>query len=305
MTDSGRTDRAGMQSEPTAGQGLQETPESWGKIFWRRFKRNRLAQAGAVIMILLYVAAIGAPWLQTHDPTNTNIRDRLEPPSGEHIFGTDRYGRDVYSRMLHGARISLSVGFVAVGISLTIGTIIGAVAGYFGGMVDNILMRLVDMVISLPGLMFLILIIALFGRSIMHIMVVIGLLSWPGVARLVRGEFLSLRERDFVEAARAVGGGDLRLMFRHLLPNAIAPIVVAGTLGVASAIITEAGLSYLGLGVPPPAPSWGNMVQEGQQYMTTAWWLVAFPGSAILIAVLSFNLIGDALRDALDPRLSD
>jgi len=286
-------------------QGLQESVETWGKIFWTRFKRNRLAQVGAVVMVFLYIIAIGAPWLVTHDPSDTNIRDRLEPPSRAHIFGTDRYGRDVYSRMLFGARVSLSVGFVAVGISLSIGTVVGATAGYFGGVVDNLLMRLVDIIISLPGLMFLILVIALFGRSIIHIMVVIGLLSWPGVARLVRGEFLSLRERDFVEAARAVGVDDLRLMFRHLLPNAIAPIVVAGTLGVAGAIITEAGLSYLGLGVPPPAPSWGNMVQEGQNYMTTAWWLVTFPGLAILVAVLSFNLIGDALRDALDPRLSD
>jgi len=292
-------------SSQAADYGLQKGAQTWGVIFWRRFRRNRLAQVGAVIMLILYVIALAAPWLAPYDPNATDIRNRLKPPSAEHWFGTDRYGRDVFSRMLYGARISLSVGFVAVGISVTIGTLVGAIAGYFGGVVDNVLMRLVDIVISLPGLMFLILVIALFGRSIIHIMVVIGLLSWPGVARLVRGEFLSLREREFVEAARAVGVDDLRLMFRHLLPNAIAPVVVAATLGVAGAIITEAGLSYLGLGVPPPAPSWGNMVQEGQQLIRRAWWLITFPGAAILIAVMSFNLIGDALRDALDPRLTD
>lgn len=285
--------------------GLRDEVESWGRIFWRRFKRNRLAHLGFIAMLVMVAMAVFAPWLATHDPEATDIANRLEPPSREHWFGTDRYGRDVFSRMLYGARVSLTVGLVAVGIAVSIGTLIGALAGYFGGVVDNVLMRFVDIVISLPGLMFLILVVSLFGRGMMEIILVLGLLSWTGVARLVRGEFLSLREREFAEAARAAGASDLRLIFRHLLPNALAPIIVAATLGVAGAIITEAGLSYLGLGVAPPAATWGNMLQEGQSLIRRAWWLVVFPGAAIFITVLSFNLIGDALRDALDPRLKD
>ncbi|HEX6989293.1 MAG TPA: oligopeptide ABC transporter permease [Bacillota bacterium] len=287
----------------TLQQGLTRETQSWGRLFWHRFRRHKLAQAGLLVLLLIALGSIFAPQLSPYDPASTDLVNRLSPPSSEHWLGTDRYGRDVYTRLLYGGRVSLAVGVSAMAISVVLGTLIGAVAGFFGGAVDNLLMRLVDVVISLPGLMFLILVVSLFGRGPVNLVLVLGFLSWPGVARLVRGEILSLRQREFVEAARAVGAGSWALIFRHLLPNAMAPIIVATTLGVATVILIEAGLGYLGLGVPPPLPSWGNMIFEGQQLLRQAWWLLVFPGAAIFLTVLCFNLVGDALRDALDPRL--
>ncbi len=285
--------------------GREQRSQSFWAIAFARFRRNRLAMAGAVLMLVLYAVAIFAPQLAPYDPTVINLRNRMEPPSRQHPLGTDIYGRDVLSRMIYGSRISLSVGFVSVGISITIGTMVGAIAGYYGGLIDNVLMRMVDMVISIPVLFLIITVVSLISPSIYNIMLVIGLTSWPGVARLVRGQFLSLREQDFTEAARALGAGDNRIIFRHILPNAMGPIIVAATLGVAAAILVESTLSYLGLGVQPPTPSWGNMLYEGQAYIREAWWLSVFPGLAILVTVLSFNMLGDGLRDALDPRLRD
>jgi peptide/nickel transport system permease protein len=228
---------------------------------------------------------------------------RLNGLSAAHPLGTDQYARDVLSRLLYGARISLTIGFVAVGISVTIGTLLGAIAGFVGGFVDGAIMRFVDVIISFPRLVLLITIIAIFEPSIFLIIAVLGLTLWPGTARIVRGEVLSLREREFVQAAEALGYPKRRIIMRHLIPNALAPVIVAATLGIGNTIVLEAGLSFLGFGVQPPTASWGTMVAAGRSDLLGAWWLSTFPGLAIVFTVLSFNLVGDGLRDAMDPRL--
>ena len=273
------------------------------RLFWRYFKRNRLAVGGMLMMIVIFLVAILAAGLSPYDPDKTDVSLKLRPPSSDHYLGTDQLGRDVFSRMLHGSRISLTVGFIAVAISIFVGVLVGATAGYYGGWADSFLMRFVDTMLCFPSFFLILTIVALLGPNIINIMVVIGITSWEGTARFVRAEFLSLRERDFVQAARSLGVKDLRIIFRHILPNALAPVFVTATLGVASAILIEASLSFLGFGVQPPAPSWGNILTEGRTYIFDAWWLTVFPGFAILFAVLSFNLVGDGLRDALDPRL--
>lgn len=273
------------------------------KVFWRYFKKNRLAVGGMFMILIIFLVAIFAAVLSPYDPDKTDVSLKLKPPSPHNYLGTDQLGRDVLSRMLYGSRISLTVGFIAVGISIFIGIFIGATAGYYGGWVDSILMRFVDTMLCFPSFFLILTIVALLGPSIFNIMVVIGITSWEGTARFVRAEFLSLRERDYVQAAKALGVKDGRIIFRHILPNALAPVFVTATLGVASAILIEASLSFLGFGVQPPAPSWGNILTEGRTYIFDAWWLTVFPGLAILIGVLSFNLVGEGIRDAVDPRL--
>jgi len=273
------------------------------KNFWRHFKKNRLGVGGLVIIVIVFIIAIFAPFLSLDDPGKTDVSLKLKSPSFEHYLGTDQLGRDVFSRMLYGSQISLSVGFVAVGISILIGILVGAMAGYKGGWVDSLLMRFVDIMLSFPSFFLILTVVAILRPNIYNVMIVIGITSWEGTARFVRAEFLSLRERDYVQAARALGVKDRRIIFRHILPNALAPVFVTASLGVASAILIEAGLSFLGFGVQPPAPSWGNILTEGRTYIFDAWWLTVFPGLAILITVLSFNLFGEGLRDALDPRL--
>ena len=273
------------------------------KNFWRHFKKNRLGVGGLVIIVIVFFIAIFAPFLSLYDPGKTDVSLKLKPPSSQHYLGTDQLGRDVFSRMLYGSQISLSVGFVAVGISILIGILVGAMAGYKGGWVDSLLMRFVDIMLSFPSFFLILTVVAILRPNIYNVMIVIGITSWEGTARFVRAEFLSLRERDYVQAARALGVKDRRIIFRHILPNALAPVFVTASLGVASAILVEAGLSFLGFGVQPPAPSWGNILTEGRTYIFDAWWLTIFPGLAILITVLSFNLFGEGLRDAIDPRL--
>ena len=273
------------------------------KDFWRHFKKNRLGVGGLVIIVIVFLIAISVPFLSPYDPGKTDVSLKLKPPSFQHYLGTDQLGRDVFSRMLYGSRISLSVGFVAVGISILIGILVGAMAGYKGGWVDSLLMRFVDIMLSFPSFFLILTVVAILRPNIYNVMIVIGITSWEGTARFVRAEFLSLRERDYVQAARSLGVKDRRIIFRHILPNALAPVFVTASLGVASEILVEAGLSFLGFGVQPPAPSWGNILTEGRTYIFDAWWLTIFPGLAILITVLSFNLFGEGLRDALDPRL--
>jgi peptide/nickel transport system permease protein len=273
--------------------------------FWARLKRNRMAISGLILVLVLFAVALFAPWLAPYDPLSINLKEVLMPPSPAHYLGTDTLGRDVLSRIIFGARISLLVGFVAVGIATLIGLFIGALAGYYGGWVDSALMRLVDLMLCFPTLFLILAVIALLGPSIWNIMAVIGFTGWMGVARLVRAEFLSLREREFVTAARALGAGDARLILRHMLPNAMTPVMISATLGVAGAILTESALSFLGLGVQPPTPSWGNILTAGKDNIEIAWWLSVFPGLAILITVMSYNLLGEGIREAIDPRLKE
>jgi peptide/nickel transport system permease protein len=274
------------------------------EILWQKLRHNRMAMAGALIVLSMFVLATIAP-LVSSDPGAINISQRLLSPSWSHPLGTDDLGRDVLVRILYGARISLLVGFVAVGIATCIGILVGAMAGFYGRWVDAIIMRFVDIMLCFPSFFLILAVIAFLEPSIWNIMIIIGLTSWMGVARLVRAEFLSLRERDFVVAVRALGARDARIIFRHILPNALSPVLVSATLGVAGAILTESALSFLGIGVQPPTPSWGNMLIAGKQTLGTAWWLSVFPGLAILITVLGYNLLGEGIRDALDPRIKD
>ena len=274
-----------------------------GKDFRKRFWKNRMAVVGSVIVVLLFIVSLLAPWLALYDPNAIDLKNVLAPPSGGHPFGTDPLGRDVLSRMIWGAGISLKVGFVATGIALLIGTMLGAVAGYYGRWVDAVIMRFVDIMLCFPSFFLILAVIALLEPSIWNIMIVIGLTGWMGVTRLVRADFISLKERDFVQAARVIGAGDLRIIFLHILPNAMASVLVTATLGVAGAILTESALSFLGIGVQPPTPSWGNILTAGKDNIDIAWWLSFYPGLAILITVLGYNLLGEGIRDALDPRL--
>ena len=271
--------------------------------FWRALRRNRLAVIGGVVVACLAVLAIAAPLIAPWDPTRPDVKTILNPPSARHVFGTDQLGRDVLSRMLFGARVSLAVGFVSVGIAATIGILLGSTAGYNGGLIDATIMRLVDLMLVFPRFFLLLAVLAFLKPSIWTIMAVIGLTGWMGVARLVRAEFLALKEREFVTWSQAVGASGIRIVWRHILPNAMAPVLVAMTLGIPAAILTESGLSFLGLGVQPPFATWGNILNEGKDAIEIGWWLSFYPGVAILITVLSYNLFGEGIRDALDPRL--
>ena len=285
----------------------EHSQREWA-IVWRQFKKNRLAVYGITVILLLYMVAILAPILSFYDPTmqGNRVLERLLAPSTEHLLGTDRFARDVFSRIIYGSRISLLVGFMAVAISVTIGTVYGTISGYAGKWIDGVMMRFVDMMLSFPTLILIITVIAIFRKqSIWVIITVIGLLSWPGVARLVRGEILLLKELEFFHAAKALGASGPRLIFRHLLPNALTPIIISSTLRVGTTILVEASLSYLGLGVQPPTPSWGNIVYDTKGNIFTEWWMPLSAGLAITVTVIAYNLFGDGLRDALDPRLRD
>jgi peptide/nickel transport system permease protein len=291
-----------MSKEKTLCQASTDQ-EKLRHLFWKRFRKNKLALTGAFIVIFLFFAALFAPWLSPYDPGQINIKKILQDPSAEHIFGTDQLGRDVFSRMLGGSRISLLVGFVAVGIASLIGVFLGALAGYYGRWVDNLIMRFVDIMLCFPTFFLILAVIALLEPNIWNIMIIIGITGWMSVARLVRAEFLSLKERDYAVAEKALGARDFRIIFLHLLPNALAPVLVAATLGVAGAILTESALSFLGIGVQPPTPSWGNILTAGKDNIQIAWWLSLYPGLAILITVLGYTLLGEGIRDAIDPRL--
>ncbi len=273
-------------------------------VFWPRLKRNRLSMAGGFVVLMLFALSFLAPLISPYDPSSINAWAVLQPPSPNHWFGTDELGRDVFSRVIYGARISLKVGFVSVGIAVAIGTLTGLAAGYYGRWADTLLMRFVDIMLCFPTFFLILAVIAFLQPSIWVIMAVIGLTGWMGVARLVRAEVLSIKEMEYITAARCIGCSDARIIFRHILPNALSPVLVAATLGVAGAILTESALSFLGIGVQPPTPSWGNILTSGKDYIEFAWWLSFFPGLAILVTVLAYNLLGEGIRDALDPRIS-
>jgi len=280
----------------SAGRKAPLAPPTW-------LARYGMLAAGLALVGGMSLAALLAPWIAPHDPNAINVDALLLTPSAAHWLGTDALGRDVLSRILHGGRVSLWVGFVAVGISTAIGLALGLVAGYFGRLTDEIIMRGVDVMLCFPSFFLILAVIAFLEPKLVNIMAVIGLTSWMGVARLVRAETLSLRGRDFVLAARVAGAGPLRIILRHILPNALAPVLVSATLGVAGAILVESSLSFLGLGVQPPDASWGNMLLDGKEVLEVAPWLSVFPGLAILFTVLGYNLLGESLRDILDPRL--
>ncbi|MBF0507566.1 MAG: ABC transporter permease [Deltaproteobacteria bacterium] len=271
--------------------------------FVDRLVANRLALAGGVVVVSLFLLSLLAPQIAPYDPDEVDVKNILAAPGRLHLCGTDDVGRDVFSRMVYGARISLKVGFVAMGLATIIGVVLGALAGFYRGWVENVIMRFVDLMLCFPSFFLILAVVAILEPSIWNIMIIIGLTGWMGVARLVRAEFLTLRERDFVIAARSLGAADLRIIFVHILPNALPPVLVSATLGVAGAILTESALSFLGLGVQPPTPSWGNILMAGKDNIEIAWWLSLYPGLSILITVLGYNLLGEGIQAALDPRL--
>lgn len=279
--------------------------ESYWRLVWRQFRRSKLALVSLGLVLALFVVALAAPALSPYSPDSYDLNRILEPPSAAHWFGTDDLGRDLFSRMIYGSRVSLSVGFVAVGIYVLIGIFVGALAGYYGGWIDIIVSRATEVMMCFPTFFLILAVLAFVGPSIYNIMVVIGVTQWTGIARLVRGEFLKFREREFVVAARSAGAKDGRIIFKHLLPNALAPVLVSASFGVAGAILTESALSFLGFGVPPQTPSWGAILSQAQAYMDVAWWLTLAPGFAIFLTITAYNLVGEALRDAIDPRLKN
>ncbi|MCM8901241.1 ABC transporter permease [Caldicoprobacter algeriensis] len=269
--------------------------------FVAKLFKHKGAVFGAMIILLFVCTAVFAPWLAPYEYDKPDISVVLQPPSAEHLFGTDEFGRDIFSRIVYGARISLRVAFVAVGISLVIGTVLGALAGYYGGVVDYIITSITDIAWSFPTTLLAIAFIAALGTGVENVIIAIALASWAGYCRVVRGQFLSLREREFVQAARILGMSDARIIFRHMLPNALAPVIFMATLELPKAIVIEASLSFLGLGAQPPEPSWGVILDSGKGLLDQAPWISFFPGLMIMLVVLGFNLFGDALRDVLDP----
>lgn len=278
--------------------------KSLARLAWQRFRRNRLALAGLMIVIVFSIVAIFAPWIAPHDPVALGLdRPYLAPGSPNHLLGTDNFGRDVLSRVIWGARTSLVVGIIVVAISAGIGVVMGLLAGFFGGWIDQAIMRLTDLFLAFPFFIFALGVIAVLGPGIENVMLVLGLVSWPEYARLVRSTVLSLRTAPFVESALAAGAGPFRILVRHLFPNCVTPVIVIATMGMAGAILAAAGLSFLGMGVQPPAPEWGAMLNEARPYMRAAPHLILVPGITIMLTVMAINFVGDGLQDALNPKL--
>ncbi len=295
-------------SEPTPGAGHHEAVAEQEPVPEERFAglrallSNRLAVAGLLVLALLIVAAVFGEALAPYRINDIDVSNRLQPPSGAHWFGTDELGRDIFSRVLVAARVSLQVGVIAVGISLALGVVLGLVAGYYGGWIDDVVMRVMDMLFAFPAILLAIAILAVLGPGVTNAMIAIGIVYTPIFARICRASVLSVREEVYVRAARAIGAGDVRILRLHVLPNVMAPLIVQTSLSLAFAILSEAALSFLGLGIQPPAPSWGRMLFDGRGFIEQAWWIVVFPGAAIFLTVLAFNVVGDAARDALDPK---
>lgn len=292
--------------DPAAGgeHPSDDRHETLARLAFRRFVRHRLAIVGLIILAVLVVLAVLAPWIAPYDPTKLDLRALKQPPSPAHLFGTDTVGYDVFSRFVWGARTSLIVGFGAVAVSVCIGTVMGVLSGYYGGWVDALISRVIEVLLSLPALLLVAIFVSVIGPSLQSVIIVIALLTWPQIARLVRGQYLVLRESEFITAARVIGAADRRIMFRHLLPNVLGPLSVAATFYMAMAILLEASLSFLGLGVKPPAPSWGTMVAlaTNANVLQNLPWVWVPPAIAIALVVLGINFVGDGLRDAVDPR---
>jgi peptide/nickel transport system permease protein len=272
---------------------------------WRRFKRNKMALAGLYILIILGLAAIGADFIADfqEEVIRLNVPNRLQPPSAQHWFGTDEFGRDIFARIIHGSRVSLSVGLISVGIAMFVGGFLGAIAGFYGRIVDNVIMRAMDILLAIPSILLAIAIVAALGSSMTNLMIAIGISTIPRYARIVRASVLSLKDMEFIEASRAIGAKNGTIILDHILPNSLAPVIVQATLGVANAILSTAALSFIGLGIQPPAPEWGAMLSGGRTFMRDSPHIVMFPGLFIMLTILLLNMVGDGLRDALDPRL--
>lgn len=270
---------------------------------WRRLKMNRAAICGLAVIVVLVAGALLAPWVAPYDPAKMEIRARLQGPSLQHLLGTDNFGRDIFSRIVYASRISLVIGFVAVGIGAVFGGMTGAVSGYYGRRLDSLLMRVMDVLLSIPQIILAIAIVGALGASLLNLMIAVGISVLPRYARLVRASAMSLRDLEFIEAARAAGASDLRIILQNIIPNCMAPLIVLSTLGVAQAILSAATLSFLGLGIQPPTPEWGSMLSDGRQFLRNAPHITIFPGLAIVIVVMALNMLGDGLRDALDPKL--
>lgn len=296
------TTRAATATD-SAATALAARPRSLWRDAWTRLLKNKAAMFGGVLVLLIIVAGVAAPLIAPYDPIKQNLRASLLSPSSAHWFGTDVHGRDIFSRILYGAAISLRIGFLGALLSGSIGIVLGMVSGYYGGKVDMLIMRLVDIQLAFPGLLLAIAIIAVIGPGLENVIIAVGIFSIPTFTRVVRGSVLSIRERDFVAAARTIGATNSRIMRLHLFPNILAPVLVLLTMRIATAILTAASLSFLGLGAQPPSPEWGAMLSDGRDYLMLAPHVATFPGLVILLAVLGFNLLGDGLRDALDPRM--
>ncbi|MDU1912583.1 nickel transporter permease [Fusobacterium sp.] len=292
-----------MSSKENAKQ-VNKKRSQWREV-WRMLKKNKMALLGLGILCILVLLALFADVIANYDTVviKQNLGSRLQGPSAAHWLGTDEFGRDIFARLIHGARVSLMVGIVAVTISIACGGTLGALAGYYGGKLDNVIMRIMDIFLAVPSILLAIAIVSALGPSLGNLMVAISISNIPRYARIVRASVLSIKDQEFIEAAKAIGASNARIIFKHIIPNSLAPVIVQGTLGVASAILSTAGLSFIGLGIQPPNPEWGSMLSGGRQYLRYAWWVTTFPGMAIMITILSLNLLGDGLRDALDPRL--
>ena len=288
---------------------LRKAPKKnspWLEV-WQRLKRNKMAMAGLFILSVIVLMALFADVIADYDTVviAQNLKDRLQGPSAQYWLGTDEFGRDIFARVIHGARVSLMVGVLSVGIAIVVGGGLGAVAGYYGGKLDNVIMRVMDIFLAVPSILLAIAIVSALGANLINLMLAISISSIPTYARVVRASVLTIRDQEFVEAARAIGASDSRIIFRHIIPNALSPVIVQGALGVAGAILSTAGLSFIGLGIQPPEPEWGAMLAGGRQYLRHAWHVTTFPGVTIMITILALNLLGDGLRDALDPRLKN
>ena len=289
-----------MSTNPGSGTSVKSS--LWGDAL-KRIVRNKAALVGLTIVMLIVICAIFPNKIAPYGYDDQNYQDKFISPCLMHPMGTDNFGRDILSRVIYGCRISIQIGLVSVGISTVVGGLLGMLAAFYGGILDNLIMRFLDILLAVPNILLAIAIVASLGPGLLNLMIAVGIGSVPQYARVARASILSIKEQEFVEAARAVGSGDLRLIFRQLLPNAAAPIIVQATLGVAGAILSAAGLSFLGLGIQPPIPEWGSMLSSGRQYIREYWWVVTFPGLTIMVVILALNLFGDGLRDALDPRL--
>lgn len=298
-TDSKKVD---IQKENVAEDAKKRS--QWLEV-WRRLRQNKSAMVGLGIIIVLILSALLADIVAPFGIDDQNLMNALQKPNSTHWFGTDNFGRDIFSRVVHGSRISLQVGFIAVGIAMIIGGILGAIAGYYGGKLDNFIMRMMDILLAIPSILLAISIVAALGPGLSNVMIAVGISSIPSYSRIVRASVLTLKDQEFVEAARAVGANDVRIIGRHIIPNSMAPIIVQATLGVAGAILSAAGLSFIGLGIQPPTPEWGAMLSSGRQFIRDYPHMTAFPGLAIMITIFGLNLLGDGLRDALDPRLKN